>query len=317
MAKQDSVSKVHLNSFDDLFETDESREDLKRERLMEIPISLIHDFPDHPYKVKDDENMFELVESIKTRGLIQPVLVRPLDDGTYEMVSGHRRKRAFELANIEKIPARVQELTMDEAILSMVDSNLQRDEILPSEKAFAFKMRLDAMNRQAGRPKKENLTPVESNSSKLRTNEILAEEVGESREQIRRYIRLTNLIPEILDLVDEKLIAMRPAVEISYFAPEAQKWLYDAIGAADATPSHAQTLRMRKYAEQGRLSEDVITAIMDEEKPNQKEKSPFRDNRISNAIPKSIPKEKQCEYVLKAIDYYNRMLQKRREREAR
>ena len=317
MAKQDSVSKVHLSSFDDLFQTDESREDLKRERLMEIPISLIHDFPEHPYKVKDDENMSELVESIKTRGLIQPVLVRPLMDGTYEMVSGHRRKRAFELAGIEKIAARVQELTRDEAILSLVDSNLQRDEILPSEKAFAYKMRLEAMNRQAGRPKKENLTPVESNFEKQRTNEVLAEEVGESREQIRRYIRLTNLIPELLNLVDEKLIAMRPAVEISYFAPEAQKWLYDAIGAADATPSHAQTLRMRKYAEQGRLSEDMIVAIMDEEKPNQKEKSPFRDNRISNAIPKSIPKEKQCEYVLKAIDYYNRMLQKRREREAR
>lgn len=284
MAKNDSVSKVHLSSFDDLFQTDESREDLKRERLMEIPISQIREFPEHPYKVKDDESMVELVESIKTRGLIQPVLVRPLDDGTYEMVSGHRRKRAFELAGIEKIPARVKELTRDEAILSMVDSNLQRDEILPSEKAFAYKMRLEAMNRQAGRPKKENLTPVESNFEKQRTNEVLAEEVGESREQIRRYIRLTNLIPELLDLVDEKLIAMRPAVEISYFTPEAQMWLYDAIGAADATPSHAQTLRMRKYAEQGTLTKEKIDTIMDEEKPNQKEKSPFRDNRISKAI---------------------------------
>ena len=317
MAKKDSVSKVHLSSFDDLFQTDESREDLKRERLMDIPISQIREFPEHPYKVKDDESMVELVESIKTRGLIQPVLVRPLDDGTYEMVSGHRRKRAFELAGIEKIPARVKELTRDEAILSMVDSNLQRDEILPSEKAFAYKMRLEAMNRQAGRPKKENLTPVESNFEKQRTNEVLAEEVGESREQIRRYIRLTNLIPELLDLVDEKLIAMRPAVEISYFTPEAQMWLYDAIGAADATPSHAQTLRMRKYAEQGTLTKEKIDTIMDEEKPNQKEKSPFRDNRISKAIPSSIPKDKQCEYVLKAIDYYNRALQKRRERDAR
>ncbi len=314
MAKQDSVSKVHLSSFDDLFQTDESREDLKRERLMEIPISLIHDFPEHPYKVKDDENMYELVESIKTRGLIQPVLIRPLMDGTYEMVSGHRRKRAFELAGIEKITARVQELTRDEAILSMVDSNLQRDEILPSEKAFAYKMRLEAMKRQGERT---DLTSVPSAQKSKTSRELLGEQVGESQDQVRRYIRLTNLIPELLNLVDEKLIAMRPAVEISYFAPEAQKWLYDAIGAADATPSHAQTLRMRKYAEQGRLSEDMIVAIMDEEKPNQKEKSPFRDNRISNAIPKSIPKEKQCEYVLKAIDYYNRMLQKRREREAR
>lgn len=317
MAKNDSVSKVHLSSFDDLFQTDESREDLKRERLMEIPISQIREFPEHPYKVKDDESMVELVESIKTRGLIQPVLVRPLDDGTYEMVSGHRRKRAFELAGIEKIPARVKELTRDEAILSMVDSNLQRDEILPSEKAFAYKMRLEAMNRQAGRPKKENLTPVESNFEKQRTNEVLAEEVGESREQIRRYIRLTNLIPELLDLVDEKLIAMRPAVEISYFTPEAQMWLYDAIGAADATPSHAQTLRMRKYAEQGTLTKEKIDTIMDEEKPNQKEKSPFRDNRISKAIPSSIPKDKQCEYVIKAIEYYTRALQRSKDRGAR
>ena len=313
MAKKDSVSKVHLSSFDDFFQTDESREDLKRERLMDIPISQIREFPEHPYKVKDDESMVELVESIKTRGLIQPVLVRPLDDGTYEMVSGHRRKRAFELAGIEKIPARVKELTRDEAILSMVDSNLQRDEILPSEKAFAYKMRLEAMNRQGMRTDRTS-TPTES---KFRTNEQLAEEVGESREQIRRYIRLTNLIPELLDLVDEKLIAMRPAVEISYFTPEAQMWLYDAIGAADATPSHAQTLRMRKYAEQGTLTKEKIDTIMDEEKPNQKEKSPFRDNRISKAIPSSIPKDKQCEYVIKAIEYYTRALQRSKDRGAR
>ena len=285
--------------------------------IQEISLEQINNFPSHPYKVKDDESMVELVKSIKIRGLIQPVLVRPLDDGTYEMVSGHRRKRAFELAGIEKIPARVKELTRDEAILSMVDSNLQRDEILPSEKAFAYKMRLEAMNRQAGRPKKENLTPVESNFEKQRTNEVLAEEVGESREQIRRYIRLTNLIPELLDLVDEKLIAMRPAVEISYFTPEAQMWLYDAIGAADATPSHAQTLRMRKYAEQGTLTKEKIDTIMDEEKPNQKEKSPFRDNRISKAIPSSIPKDKQCEYVIKAIEYYTRALQRSKDRGAR
>ena len=306
MAKQDSVSKVHLSSFDDLFQTDESREDLKRERLMEIPISLIHDFPDHPYKVKDDENMLELVESIKTRGLIQPVLVRPLDDGTYEMVSGHRRKRAFELANIEKIPARVQELTKDEAILSMVDSNLQRDEILPSEKAFAYKMRLEAMNRQGQRTDLTSTPTVEKLSGKDALSvTALGNEVGESREQVRRYIRLTNLIPALLNLVDEKIIAMRPAVEISYLSTDAQRWIFEAIEFNDCTPSHAQTLRMRKFADQGKLSKDVIDTIMDEEKPNQKEKSPFRDNRISKAIPKSIPKEKQCEYVLKAIDYYS------------
>jgi len=209
--KQDFDKDIHLSSFDDLFQTDESREDMKREKLMDIPISKIQDFPDHPYKVKDDENMVELVESVKTRGLIQPVLVRPLDNGMYEMVSGHRRKRAFEIAGIEKIPARVQNLTRDEAILSMVDSNLQRDEILPSEKAFAFKMRLEAMKRQGQRTDLTS-SPLET---KLRATEQIALEVGESRAQIDRFIRLTNLIPEMLDLVDDKKIAMRPAVEIS------------------------------------------------------------------------------------------------------
>lgn len=294
-----------------------NNDNLKRETFKIIPISKIQDFPEHPYKVKDDENMVELVESVKTRGLIQPVLVRPLDNGMYEMVSGHRRKRAFEIAGIEKIPARVKELTRDEAILSMVDSNLQRDEILPSEKAFAYKMRLEAMNRQAGRPKKENLTPVESNFEKQRTNEILAEEVGESREQIRRYIRLTNLIPEVLDLVDEKKIAMRPAVEISYLTPEEQKNLADAIDSEQCTPSHDQTLRMKRFSQEGKLTKEAIEAIMSEEKPNQREKSPFRDNRISDAIPQAIPKEKQCDFVIKAIEYYTRYLQRSKDRGAR
>ncbi len=316
MAKNDSVSKVHLSSFDDLFQTDESREDLKRERLMEIPITQICDFPDHPYKVKDDESMDELVESVKTRGLIQPVLVRPIEDGMYEMVSGHRRKRAFEIAGIEKIPARVQELTRDEAILSMVDSNLQRDEILPSEKAFAFKMRLEAMKRQAGRPSK-NSVPLAQNFEGKTSREILGEQVGESQDQIRRYVRLTNLVPEMLNFVDEKKIAMRPAVEISYLTPEEQLNLADAIDAEQCTPSHDQTLRMKRFSQEGKLTKEAIEAIMSEEKPNQREKSPFRDNRISKAIPTSVPKEQQCEYVLKAIEFYNRALQRRRERDAR
>lgn len=316
MAKNGSVSKVHLSSFDDLFQTDESREDLKRERLMEIPINQICDFPDHPYKVKDDENMVELVESVKTRGLIQPVLVRPIEDGMYEMVSGHRRKRAFEIAGIEKIPARVQNLTRDEAILSMVDSNLQRDEILPSEKAFAFKMRLEAMKRQAGRPSK-NSVPLAQNFEGKTSREILGEQVGESQDQIRRYVRLTNLVPEMLNFVDEKKIAMRPAVEISYLTPEEQLNLADAIDAEQCTPSHDQTLRMKRFSQEGKLTKEAIEAIMSEEKPNQREKSPFRDNRISKAIPTSVPKEQQCEYVLKAIEFYNRALQRRRERDAR
>ena len=309
--KKDSVSKISLTSYDDLFETDESREDLKRERLMEIPISQICDFPDHPYKVKDDESMMELVESIRTRGLIQPVLVRPLENGKYEMVSGHRRKRAFELANIEKIPARVMELTRDEAILSMVDSNLQRDEILPSEKAKAYKMRLEAMKRQGQRT---DLTSDPS-GQKLRSNAELASQVNESETQIKRYIRLNELIEPLFNLVDEKLIAMRPAVEISYLSKDAQKWIFEAIEYNDCTPSHAQTLRMRKFADQGKLSKDVIDTIMDEEKPNQKEKSPFRDDRITSHIPKNVPKEKHCEFVIKAVDYYSRVLQRQRDKE--
>lgn len=313
--KQDFDKDIHLSSFDDLFQTDESREDMKREKLMDIPISKIQDFPEHPYKVKDDENMFELVESIKTRGLIQPVLVRPLDDGTYEMVSGHRRKRAFEIAGIEKIPARVQNLTKDEAILSMVDSNLQRDEILPSEKAFAFKMRLEAMKRIGGRPSKENGAPVEHPYLGQKSRDVLAEEVGESREQIRRFIRLTNLIPEMLDLVDDKKIAMRPAVEISYLSPEEQLNLADAIDAEQCTPSHDQTLRMKRFSQEGKLTKEAIEAIMSEEKPNQREKSPFRDSRISNAIPKAIPKEQQCEFVIKAIEHYTLFLQRSRNRD--
>lgn len=314
MAKNDSVSKVHLSSFDDLFQTDESREELKRERLMDIPIAQIQDFPDHPYKVRDDESMTELVESVKTRGLIQPVLVRPVEDGMYEMVSGHRRKRAFELAGIEKIPARVQELTRDEAILSMVDSNLQRDEILPSEKAFAYKMRLEAMKRQGQRT---DLSSVPLAQKSKTSREILGEQVGESQDQIRRYIRLTNLIPEMLDLVDEKQIAMRPAVEISYLTPEEQKCLVEAISYEDCTPSHAQTLRMRRFSEQGKLTNEAIEAIMSEEKPNQKEKSPFRDSRIAKAIPQSVPKEKQCDFVIKAIEHYTRFLQRSKDKGAR
>lgn len=312
MAKKKDFDKdIHLSLFDDLFQTDESREDMKREKLMDIPISKIQDFPDHPYKVKDDENMVELVESVKTRGLIQPVLVRPLDNGMYEMVSGHRRKRAFEIAGIEKIPARVQNLTKDEAILSMVDSNLQRDELLPSEKAFAFKMRLEAMKRQGQRTDLTS-SPLET---KLRATEQIALDVGESRAQIDRFIRLTNLIPEMLDLVDDKKIAMRPAVEISYLTPEEQLNLADAIDAEQCTPSHEQTLRMKRFSQEGKLTKEAIEAIMSEEKPNQREKSPFRDSRISKAIPKAIPKEQQCEFVIKAIEHYTLFLQRSRNRD--
>ena len=316
MAKNDSVSKVHLSSFDDLFQTDESREDLKRERLMEIPITQICDFPDHPYKVKDDESMDELVESVKTRGLIQPVLVRPIEDGMYEMVSGHRRKRAFELAGLKSIPAKVVELTRDEAILVMVDSNLQREVILPSEKAKAYKMRLDAMKRQGQR---SDLTsrPMGDKLNNKRAGEILGEAVGESERQVQRYIRLTELIPEMLDLVDEGKVAMRPAVEISYLPKESQEQLVKAMDFSDATPSHYQAIRMKNYYRDGKLTEEVIDTIMDEAKPNQKEKSPFRDKRIEGLIPQSVPRDKQCDYVLKALRFYNKYRERARDNRER
>ena len=277
------------------------------EKVVQIPISQIRDFPEHPYKVIDDESMNELVDSIMQRGLIQPVIIRPTEDGNYEMVSGHRRKRAFEIAGILNIPARVKEMTRDEAILAMVDSNLQREVILPSEKAFAYKMRLEAMKRQGQRT---DLTSVPTAQKSKTSRELLGEEVGESQDQIRRYIRLTNLIPELLELVDEGRIAMRPAVEISYLPEEAQMQLYETIDYNDATPSHYQAIRLRNFHRDGKLTQEVIEAIMSEEKPNQKEKSPFRDKRIVGVIPKNIPQEKHCEYVIKAIDFYNRHLQR-------
>lgn len=281
------------------------------ETVTEIPLAEIRDFPDHPYQVKDDDSMRELVESVKERGLIQPVIVRPVDGG-YEMVSGHRRKRAYEIAGIKTIPARIYELTRDEAILAMVDSNLQREQILPSEKAKAYKMRLEAMKRQG---KRVDITsdPAGPKLSGSRSNAELASQVNESESQIKRYIRLNELVPEILNLVDKGKIAMRPAVEISYLPEESQKQLFDAMGVNDCTPSHDQTIRMRKAFNEGRLTREVVDTIMCEEKPNQREKSPFRDSRIGQLIPKSIPPDKHCDYVLRALDFYNKYRQKKRE----
>lgn len=279
-------------------------------------MSQIRDFPDHPYQVKDDECMNDLVSSIKERGLIQPIIVRPIEDNLYEMVSGHRRKRAFELAGLKSIPAKVVELTRDEAILVMVDSNLQREVILPSEKAKAYKMRLDAMKRQGQR---SDLTsdPKGPKLVASRSNKELAEQVNESESQIKRYIRLTELIPEMLDLVDEGKVAMRPAVEISYLPKESQEQLVKAMEFSDATPSHYQAIRMKNYYRDGKLTEEVIDTIMDEAKPNQKEKSPFRDKRIEGLIPQSVPRDKQCDYVLKALRFYNKYRERARARDNR
>ncbi len=310
-------SDFTLPKFDDIFSTQEMRDDEKLAKIRDIPLELIDDFPDHPYKVRDDEDMMQLVESIKERGVITPATVRQKEDGRYELISGHRRKRASELAGFETLRCEVVELDRDEATILMVESNLQRSVILPSEKAFAYKMRLEAMNRKAGRPKKENATPVVSDFDRQRSNEVLASEVGESREQIRRFIRLTNLVPELLELVDEGKMKMRPAVELSYLDEDCQRDLVDEIDLNDCTPSHDQTIRMRKMFEEGKLTPEVIQAIMSEQKPNQREKIVLRGDRVRQLIPKSVPLNQTENFVCKALEHYNNFLRKRAERDTR
>ena len=308
-------NKIELTAYDDLFQTDESREEAKLSKIRDIPISEIDEFPDHPFKVLMDEDMEQLVESIKRNGVMTPATVRLKEDGRYELISGHRRKKACELAGLETLKCEVKELTRDEAIIVMVESNLQRSVILPSEKAFAYKMRLEAMNRQAGRPSKDNLTPMVSDLDTTRTNEKLGKEVGESREQIRRYIRLTELVPEILQMVDERQIAFRPAVEVSYLTEEQQYTLLEAMEYNDATPSLAQAIKMKKYNQDGKLTSEVIQSIMEEEKPNQKEKPAFRDERITKLIPKTVPRGQETDFVVKALEFYNRHLQRNKAHE--
>ena len=308
-------TKIGLTAYDDLFQTDESREEAKLSKIGDIPISEIDEFPDHPFKVLMDEDMEQLVESIKRNGVMTPATVLLKEDGRYELISGHRRKKACELAGLETLKCEVKELTRDEAIIVMVESNLQRSVILPSEKAFAYKMRLEAMNRQAGRPSKDNLTPMVSDLDTTRTNEKLGKEVGESREQIRRYIRLTELVPEILQMVDERQIAFRPAVEISYLTEEQQYTLLEAMEYNDATPSLAQAIKMKKYNQDGKLTSEVIQSIMEEEKPNQKGKPAFRDERITKLIPKTVPRGQETDFVVKALEFYNRHLQRNKAHE--
>ena len=305
-------SKIELTAYDDLFETDESRAEAALSKIREIPISEIDEFPDHPFKVLMDEDMEQLVESIKRNGVMTPATVRLKEDGRYELISGHRRKKACELAGLETLKCEVKELTRDEAIIIMVESNLQRSTILPSEKAFAYKMRLEAMKRQAGRPPKENSSPV---GTHLRSDAELAEKVGESRNQIQRYIRLTELVPEILQMVDERQIAFRPAVEISYLTEEQQYTLLEAMSYNDATPSLAQAIKMKKFMQEGKLTGEVIQSIMEEEKPNQREKPAFRDERITKLIPKSVPKGQEADFVVKALEFYNRHLQRNKAQE--
>ena len=306
---------IELTAYDDLFETDESRAEANLSRIREIPISEIDEFPDHPFKVLMNEDMEQLVESVSRSGVMTPATVRQKEDGRYELISGHRRKKACELAGLETLKCEVKELTHDEAIIVMVESNLQRSVILPSEKAFAYKMRLEAMKRQAGRPPKENASPLATNLSKGRSDEELGELVGESKDQIRRFIRLTELVPEILQMVDERQIAFRPAVEISYLSEEQQYTLLEAMGYNDATPSLAQAIKMKKFMQEGKLTDEVIQSIMQEDKPNQKEKPAFKDERITKLIPKSIPRGQETDFVVKALEFYNRHLQRNKAHE--
>ena len=306
-------SDFTLTRLDDLFSTQEQRDEEKLSKIRDIPLELIDDFPDHPFKVRDDEDMQQLVESIKERGVITPATVRQKEDGRYELISGHRRKRACELAGFDTLRCEVVELNRDEATILMVESNYQRSQILPSEKAYAYKMRLEAMKRQAGRPSKDNLVPVGQNFSR----EELATQSGESQTQIQRYIRLTNLVPELLDYVDEGRIKMRPAVELSFLDEDSQRDVVDEIDLNDATPSHDQTIRMRKFFEEGKLTTEAIQAIMSEEKPNQREKIVLRGDRVRQLIPKNIPISQTEDFVCKALEHYNKFLRSRADRDSR
>ena len=306
-------SDFALPTLDDLFSTQEERDDARLEKIRDIPLDLIDDFPDHPFHVRDDEDMVQLVESIKTNGVLTPAVLRQKEDGRYELVSGHRRKRACELAGLTTLRSEIKDITRDEAIVYMVESNFQRTTILPSEKAFAYKMRLEAMKRQGQRT---DLTcaPVEH---KLKTRDIIAEQSGESREQIRRYIRLTNLIPELLELVDEGRIKMRPAVELSYLDEDSQRDVALQIDINDCTPSHDQTIRMRKMFESGKLTTEAVEAIMSEEKPNQRERIVLHGDRVRSLIPKSVKLKDTEDYVCKALEHYRRYLRSRAERDGR
>lgn len=306
-------SDFTLPTLDELFTTQELRDDAKLSKIRDIPLELIDDFPNHPFKVRDDEDMIQLVESVKERGVITPATVRQKEDGRYELISGHRRKRACELAGFEALRCEVVDLDRDAATVLMVESNYQRSQILPSEKAFAYKMRLEAMKRQAGRPSKDNLVPVGLNFSRVE----LSEQSGESQTQIQRYIRLTNLVPELLDLVDEGKIKMRPAVELSYLDEDSQRAVVDEIDLNQCTPSHAQTIRMRQFFTDGKLTPEVVSAIMGEEKPNQREKIVLRGDKVRSLIPKNIPVSQTEDYVVKALEHYSRFLRQRAERDSR
>ena len=307
--KSEKSIDLGLTAYDEMFMTDQERAETKLPRIYDLPLDQIDAFPNHPFQVRMDEDMDQLVQSIKERGLITPITVRPKEDGRYEIVSGHRRKTACELAGLPTIKAEIREMTRDEAIILMVESNLQRSVILPSEKAFSYKMRLEAMRRQQGERTDLTSAPLEQKSSR----EILADNSPDSHAQIQRYIRLTELVPELLQMVDEGKIAMRPAVEISYLTKKEQRYLVDAIEYADCTPSHAQAIRMRAFSRDGLLGQHVIDNILNEEKPNQVERISLRYNDARRYIPANVPYNKTGEYILKALEFYQKHLERQRD----
>lgn len=314
MAKNDVRSSIKLTSVDDLFTTEESRAEQQREKVMDIPLSEISDFPNHPFKVKADEAMLEMADSVKQYGVLVPGLVRPKADGGYEMIAGHRRKKASELAGKDTMPCIVREMDDDAATIIMVDSNLQRESILPSEKAFAYKMKLEAMKRQAGRPSKENSVQVELDYKGQQSRDILAKQSGESGPQIQRYIRLTSLLPSILEMVDEKQIAFNPAVELSYLAENEQQDLCNTMQSEDCTPSLAQAQRMKKLSQDGRLSVDVIFSILTEAKPNQKEKFNIQRERIDRFFPSNFTEKQKEDLIVQLLESWYKKRQREQER---
>ena len=313
MAKKNELD-FHLPSADDLFSTQEEREDAKLKRIYEISLDEIDPFPKHPFKVKEDEDMKTLVDSIKEFGVLTPATVRRKEDGRYELLSGHRRKRACELAGLDTLRCEVVELDKDAATIFMVDSNLQRTTILPSEKAFSYKMRLDAMKRQGKRADLTSLTSATSLRKSEEARDVIGKEVGESRETVRKYIRLTYLIPQLLEMVDEGKIALRPAVEISYLPRDMQESLVAAIHYEDSTPSHAQARELRALSDKGILTQDLIYHMMGEEKPNQKDRFILKADRVKELFPKNLPISQREDYVVKAMEHYAKY-RARRERE--
>lgn len=325
MARSSAASKIEMTAFADLFQTDESREEEKLSKVRNIPIDMIDDFPDHPYHVREDEDMMQLVESIKERGVITPATVRQKEDGRYELISGHRRKKACELAGFETLRCEVVDLTRDEAIILMVESNYQRSQLLPSERAFAYKMRLDAMARQGKRTDLTCATEWHKLGVGEKTRDVIAKKAGIGHETVRMYVRLTNLIPELLEMVDNSVIkdknsmqmSLKPAVEISYLSEKCQRDLFDEIELNECTPSHDQTIRMRKMFDSGKLTQEAISAIMSEQKPNQRERIVLSGEKVRSLIPKSVPLNKTEEYICKALEHYSKLQKNRSDRDSR